>query len=66
MNILNVAKTVGTVAGKGALELMKIGAWGAMNQYTHNQFKKSNQHFIGEATRGAEYAGRKLKLIKND
>lgn len=66
MNIMEVAKTVATFIGKTGLELMKIGTWGALNQYTNQQFRESSQHLIGEVERGVEHQARRLKIIKND
>jgi hypothetical protein len=51
---------------KTGLELMKIGTWGTLNQYTNQQFRNSSQHLIGEVERGVEHQARRLKIIKND
>lgn len=65
MNITIVA-TVGKVIGRAGLELMKIGAWGTLNQYTQQQYREKSNHLIGDVQRGVEHGGRKLKIIKND
>lgn len=66
MNMMNWVVNAGTFIGKAGVELLKIGGWGVLNQYTNQQFRNGSQHFIGEMERGAEYGARKLKLIKND
>jgi hypothetical protein len=65
-NIIQRAIQLGTLAGGTALELMKIGTWGTLNQYTNQQFKSSSTKLIGEVERGVEHQARRLKIIKND
>lgn len=66
MNIITTGKVIATFLGRTGLELMKIGAWGTLNQYTNQQFKNTSQHFIGDMERGIEHQARRLKIIKND
>lgn len=66
MNPLQRLITVGTFLGGTALELMKIGTWGTLNQYTNQQFKQSSGKLIGEVERGVEHQAKRLKIIKND
>jgi hypothetical protein len=65
-NFVEAIVKAGQFLGKTGLELMKIGTWGALNQWTNQQFRDSSQHLIGEVERGVEHQARKLKIIKND
>jgi hypothetical protein len=65
-NFVEVIVKAGQFLGKTGLELMKIGTWGALNQWTNQQFRDSSQHLIGEVERGVEHQAKKLKIIKND
>lgn len=65
-NFVETIIKAGQFLGKTGLELMKIGTWGALNQWTNQQFRDSSQHLIGEVERGVEHQARKLKIIKND
>lgn len=65
MNPALIGKGLLIVARTG-VELMKIGAWGAMQQYTGQQFRGTSDKFIGDVTRASEYTITELKLIKND
>jgi hypothetical protein len=65
-NLGQVIIQVGTFLGRTALELMKIGTLGTLNQYTNQKFRESSSHLIGEVERGVEHQVRKLKIIKND
>jgi hypothetical protein len=65
-NFVETIVKAGQFLGKTGLELMKIGTWGALNQWTNQQFRDSSQHLIGEVERGVGHQARKLKIIKND
>ena len=64
MNIILVGKTIATVAGRAALELMKVGAWGTLNNYANQQFRNKSSKLIGEVENGVEYQVKQLKLMK--
>lgn len=66
MNLLEGIIQFGQYAGSTALQLMKIGTWGTLNQYTNQQFKQSSTSLIGQVERDVEKHGKRLKIIKND
>ena len=55
---------IGTVCKTG-LELMKVGAYATANHYTGQEMRSSANHLVGEVSRGANHAGRKLKIIRD-
>lgn len=66
MNLFEGAIAFGKVMGGTALELMKIGTWGTLNQYTNQQYKQSSTNLIGQVERGVTDQAKRLKIIKNN
>ena len=66
MNIITVAKTIGTVGIRTGVQLLKTGAWGTLNQYTQTQYRNNTSQFIRQVEQGVEHGAHKLKLIKKD
>lgn len=63
---MNILANIGMTALRATGAVAKIGLWGAANQYTNEQFRNSSKSFIGEVERGAEHAGKNIKLIINN
>jgi hypothetical protein len=61
-----VLERLATIVVRGAVELIKVGAWGTVSQYTHEKFRQSSGHFAKEVERGVEHQAIKLKVIKRD
>lgn len=58
-------KTVVMVVLKAGAQLMELGAWTAVNNYTGNKMKERGNAVVREAEMGVRQGVSKLKVLKD-
>lgn len=65
MNLIELGLNGLKVTTGLGLQLLKVGTWGTMNQWTGQEYKKSANEVIGTVERQVDYGRKKLEVIRN-